>query len=103
MQTTDSPAAEKSKLNYRTDWTYAPAAESAGHAKIQPRYELFINGEFVAPAKGQYFDTTNPATEKKLAEVADAGAEDVDAAVKAARQAYDKVWSKLPGSERGKY
>ena len=58
---------------------------------------------FVAPAKGGYFGTINPATEKKLAEVASATAEDVDRAVRAARRAYDKSWSKLPGTERGKY
>src|SRR5213075_1700310 len=68
-----------------------------------PRYELFIDGEFVAPAKGGYFDTINPANEKKLGEVALATGEDVDRAVKAARRAYDNVWSKLPSKERGKY
>src|SRR5213075_1319307 len=68
-----------------------------------PRYELFIDGEFVAPAKGGYFDTINPANEKKLGEVALATGEDVDRAVKAARRAHDKTWSKLPAKERGKY
>src|SRR5436190_3661637 len=91
------------KLNYNTSWTYAPAPESPGHAKLKPRYELFIDGEFVAPAKGGYFDTINPASEKKLSEVALATGEDVDRAVKAARRAYDKTWSKLPAKERGKY
>ena len=83
-------------LNFSTSWAYAPAPESAGHAKIAPRYELFIDGQFVAPMKGEYFDTTNPATEKKLAAVALATPDDVDKAVNAARRAYDKTWSRMP-------
>lgn len=51
----------------------------------------------------KYFDTINPATEEKLSEVADANAADVDKAVKAARNAYDKVWKKMPAKERAKY
>src|SRR5206468_4875257 len=61
------------------------------------------NGKFVPPVKGKYFETINPANEKKLAEVGEATAEDVDKAVKAARNAYNNVWSKLPAKERGKY
>ena len=90
------------KLNFSTDWTYAPAPETA-KVQIAPRYDLFIDGDFRAPANAEYFDTINPATEKKLAEVALATGPDVDRAVKAARRAYDKTWSKLPGKERGKY
>src|SRR5687767_6325982 len=90
-------------LNFSTSWTYAPAPESAGHAKIAPRYDLFIDGAFVPPARGKYFDTINPATERKLSEVASATPEDVDAAVKSARRAYDKTWSRMPAKERGKY
>src|SRR4051812_20004884 len=101
--TAASPKLERAKLNFATDWSYAPAPESAGHAKIKERYDLFINGKFVAPAKGQYFDTINPATEKKLGVVASATTEDVDAAVKAARRAHDTVWSRMPARERGKY
>ncbi|HYO10836.1 MAG TPA: aldehyde dehydrogenase family protein [Tepidisphaeraceae bacterium] len=90
------------KLNFNTDWTYAPAPETA-KVEIKPLYDLFIDGQFVPPAKGGYFATTNPANEKPLAEVAMATAEDVDRAVRAARRAYDNTWSKLPGRERGKY
>src|SRR5438477_4400742 len=103
---TDTAARElssRAKLNFATDWSYAPAPESAGHVKLKPRYDLFINGKFVAPARGEYFDTINPATEKKLGEVASATGEDVDAAVRAARRAHDTVWSRMPARERGKY
>lgn len=92
-----------SKLNFSTDWQYAPAPESADHITLKERYGLFIDGAWVAPSKGRYFTTTNPATEKPLAEVADASPSDVDKAVKAARRAYNSVWSKLPSKERGKY
>ena len=52
---------------------------------------------------GKYFESINPATEQTLTTIAAANAEDVNAAVKSARKAYDKVWSKMPGRERGKY
>jgi len=84
-------------------WDYAPSIEAKDHFKIQSRYELFINGRFVAPKSKRYFETINPATEETLAEVAEANAADVDAAVKAARAAYDKIWRKLKPSERSKY
>jgi aldehyde dehydrogenase (NAD+) len=90
-------------LNFRTDWKYAPAPESAAHIKFRDRYDLFINGQFVKPAAGKYFDTVNPANEKKLTQVALATAPDVNKAVKAARNAYEKTWSKLAPKERGKY
>ena len=90
-------------LNFSTDWTYAPAPESSDHIKLKPQYELFINGEFTPPSSGKYFDTINPANEKKLSLIAEANEKDVDKAVKAARHAYDKYWSKMPAKERGKY
>lgn len=83
-------------------WEYDPAPESA-EPHLKKRYDLFINGKFVAPKKGKYFATINPATEAKLADIALADAADVDAACKAARKAFDTVWSRLPGAERGKY
>ena len=36
-------------------WEYAPAPEARQIVKLQPRYGLFINGEFVEPLSGQYF------------------------------------------------
>ncbi len=90
-------------LNFDTRWTYSPAPESTGHAQLEERYGLFIGGRFVAPKSGRYFDTINPATERKICRVAEAGAADVDRAVKAARLAHRKAWSPLPAAERGKY
>ena len=82
---------------------YAAAPESRAVVDIAPNYGLFINGEFVEPQSGAFFKTVNPATEEVLSEVADAGQADVDAAVKAARRAYDKTWSRMSGKDRGKY
>jgi aldehyde dehydrogenase (NAD+) len=90
-------------LTFGNKWDYAPAPEDYKSYVIAPRHELFIDGKFVAPSSGKYFDSINPATEAKLTEIAAANGQDVDLAVKAARRAYDKVWSKLPGRERGKY
>lgn len=90
-------------LAFNTDWTYAPAPESADHVQLKDRYELFIGGKWQKPKSGKYFDTINPASEKRIASVADANEADVDLAVKAARTAYDKYWSKLSAADRGKY
>ncbi|GAA2763382.1 aldehyde dehydrogenase family protein [Streptomyces paradoxus] len=81
---------------------YAPAPESRAIADIAPSYGLYIDGEFVEAADGKVFKTVSPSTEEVLSEIARAGSEDVDRAVKAARRAFEK-WSALPGSERAKY
>jgi aldehyde dehydrogenase (NAD+) len=94
--------AERPALEFGSAWEYSPAPESTSNVKLQKRYDLFIGGRFVAPRSGRYFDTVNPATEQKLAEVAEAGEADVEAAVRAA-EAGLRVWSKLKPIERGKY
>jgi aldehyde dehydrogenase (NAD+) len=91
------------RLNFGDKWDYTPAPEDSKAYSIAPRHELFIDGKFVAPQTGKYFDSINPATEGKLTEIACAGEQDVDLAVKSARRAYEKVWSKMPARERGKY
>ncbi len=91
------------KLNFGHAWDYAPAPESTDQVKLQSKYGLFIGGKWKAPRSGKYFATHSPSTEAMLAEVADANARDVDDAVKAARHAYDKYWSKMHGAERAKY
>jgi len=94
---------EKPALEFGGVWDYAPAPESRDHLRLEKRYGLFIDGKFVAPKSRKYFETVNPATEETLAEVAEAGAADVDAAVTAAEEAYRKRWSKLKPADRGKY
>ena len=90
-------------IDFSSDWNLVPAPESTATIKLKETYDLFINGKFVAPKSGKYFDTINPANEKVLAKVAEANEEDIDLAVKAARKAYTTSWSKLSGKERGKY
>lgn len=81
---------------------YAPAPESTKIVNIKNSYGLFINGKFVNSKDGTRYKTINPATEEVLSEIVQAGKKDVDAAVKAAKNAYQK-WSKLSGATRGKY
>jgi aldehyde dehydrogenase (NAD+) len=91
------------KLKFDSARKLAPAPESRSAAKIKDQYDLFINGKFEKPLSKKYFDTINPATEEKLSRVAEANEADVDRAVKAARNAYENVWKKMPPKERGKY
>src|SRR6266496_2192599 len=95
--------AEKPHLEFGGAWDYAPAPESKEHVRLEKRCGLFIGGEFVAPRSKKYFETINPATEEVLAEVAEGNAADIDAAVRAAEQAYEKRWKKLSAAQRGKY
>ncbi|MCD0447706.1 aldehyde dehydrogenase family protein [Actinocorallia sp. API 0066] len=83
------------------DTGYAPAPESTSVVDLRASYGLFIDGGFVTGK--ETFPTINPATEETLAEVALAGAGEVDAAVAAARTAYENVWGPMPGAERAKY
>ncbi|HEY7704104.1 MAG TPA: aldehyde dehydrogenase family protein [Acidimicrobiia bacterium] len=85
------------------EWEYASSREAAELAEIKDRYGLFIGGKFRAPLSKKYFPTVNPATEEKLADVAEAGDRDVDRAVKAARGAFEGEWGALPGKERAKH
>jgi aldehyde dehydrogenase (NAD+) len=91
------------KKNITESWEYAPSLESTNHIQLKKKYDLFIDGKWVKPKSGKYFKSINPANEEVLAEVAYADADDVDLAVKAARKAYDTVWSKMLPSERAKY
>ncbi len=92
----------KPQLKFKDGWDYAPAPESTP-VPLKSKYELFINGKFVAPKNGRYFRSVNPATGKQLARIAKAETVDVNAAVRSARRAYEKIWAPMPGSERGKY
>jgi len=91
------------KLKFDSARNLAPAPESKSAAKINERYELFIDGKFQKPLSKKYFATINPATEEKLSEVADANIADVNKAVEAARNGYEKYWKKTSPKERAKY
>jgi aldehyde dehydrogenase (NAD+) len=96
-------ATPENKLAFDGGWVYDPAPESTDHISLKKRYGLYIGGDFVAPQSGRYFDTVNPASEERLARVAEASADDVDRAVRAARKAYSGPWSRMRPRERGKY
>ncbi|KAK1417311.1 hypothetical protein QVD17_26437 [Tagetes erecta] len=85
-----------SKMTYKT-MNFKPATHEIKFTK------LFINGEFVDSISGNTFETINPATEEVLTSVAEGRKEDVDLAVKAAREAFDKgPWPRMSGEARRK-
>ena len=68
------------------------------------RNQLYINGEWLPPAQGKTFDVINPATEEVIEKVGAGTAEDIEAAVVAARRAFDiDGWPKLSGAQRAVY
>ena len=86
---------------------YGPAPEDSKEALVwldqhARRFGHFINGAWVQPSAGQYFDSTDPSTGEKLASVAQGSSADVDAAVKAARAALPK-WQALTPHARARY
>ena len=86
---------------------YGPAPEDAKESLAwldgrQRRFGHFIGGEFRAPVEGKYFETSDPSTAEKLADVAQGSAADVDAAVKAARSALPE-WQRLSCHQRAKF
>jgi aldehyde dehydrogenase (NAD+) len=85
------------------NWNLEPSLESTAVVQLREQNELFINGQWLEPQSKKYFATINPADESHLSNIAWANEADVDLAVKAARAAYENVWSKLSGAERGKY
>ena len=84
------------------EWEYSPAPESSAIADIKDRYLPFIDGMF-KEGSGEDRDTVNPGTGERLSAVSTVNEADIDRAVKAARRAYEDVWSPMPGAERGKY
>jgi aldehyde dehydrogenase (NAD+) len=95
----DSRAAELA----RTFSEYVPSIEGRDIVTIRKRYGLIIGGKERDAHDGAAISTIEPATGDHLAEVAEAGAKDVDAAVKAARRAYEGGWRDMPGRTRAKY
>jgi aldehyde dehydrogenase (NAD+) len=80
---------------------YAPAPESRAIVRLQDAYGLFVGGAWREAAES--YTTIAPASEEPLAQVGQASAEDVDAAVAAAREAFENGWSGLRPAERAKY
>lgn len=84
------------------DRAEAPSLEKA-KAFAARRHLLFIGGQWVEPAEGRRFETFDPATTRRLAEVAEAGEADADAAVRAARGAMERAeWSGMKPAARAR-
>ena len=83
------------------DGGFATALESRDHVTLAADYGHFINGKWVRG--GEMTETINPSDETVLAEFSLAGKKEINAAVKAARAAYEGPWGKMPAAERGKY
>ena len=86
---------------------YGPAPESTTDAQQwldahERRFHHFIGGSWHAPADGAYFVSSNPATTRELADIAQGSAADVDAAVQAAARAYP-AWSALSDHTRARW
>jgi acyl-CoA reductase-like NAD-dependent aldehyde dehydrogenase len=73
-------------------------------AKVQPKPgKLFIGGKWVDAASGKTFATNNPATGETITMIAEADGRDVDAAVAAARAAYESgTWAEMSASDRAR-
>jgi acyl-CoA reductase-like NAD-dependent aldehyde dehydrogenase len=93
----------KDRAPIPSGWEYATAPESRDIVTIEERYGLFVGGEFVEPRSGEWYTTIDPSSEEPLAEVPQAGAEDVALAVDTAREAFEDGWPTRPASERAKY
>jgi aldehyde dehydrogenase (NAD+) len=86
---------------------YGPAPESAGPATrwLEERERTFrhwIGGEWREPSEGEFFETGDPSNNRPLARIAQGSAADVDAAVRAAREAFP-AWRDLGGHARARY
>jgi aldehyde dehydrogenase (NAD+) len=81
----------------------APKLKEKVEKFLSGKKKMYINGSFVESASGKTFDTPNPATGERLATVYEGDAEDIDRAVKAAREAFDRgPWSRMSAAERSR-
>jgi len=96
----------KIKEIYET-MSYGPAPESADEAiqfldNHKRTFNLFINGKWVAPSSKEYFDSINPSTKEKLAQISEANDADVNKAVAAAKKALPE-WVNIGAHQRARY
>jgi len=78
---------------------YANPHTAGAKLEFKPAYDNFINGKFVPPVKGRYFDVITPITGKVFTKAARSGAEDIECALDAAHAAADS-WGRTPAAER---
>ena len=78
---------------------YAAPGAAGAPVTFKPKYDNFINGQFVAPVDGQYFDVISPINGKVFTQAARSGAADIERALDAAHGAKDK-WAATSAGER---
>ena len=69
--------------------------------ELKQTYDNYINGKFVAPVQGKYFDNISPVTGKVFSRAAHSSKEDIELAVDAANKAFE-TWSKTSAAERSR-
>ncbi|HEX9351110.1 MAG TPA: aldehyde dehydrogenase family protein [Gaiellaceae bacterium] len=84
-----------------SQWDYAPAPEARDLVQLRDRYGHFVGGEWLEPK--ETYATIDPSSEEALAEVGQATKEEVELAVRAARDAFTNGWSDISPAERAKY
>jgi aldehyde dehydrogenase len=80
---------------------YKPPGQPGSRVSVQPRYDNFIGGKFVAPTEGRYRVNLSPATAKPICEVADSTPADIELALDAAHSAKD-AWGEASPTVRAK-
>ncbi|MGD9694726.1 MAG: aldehyde dehydrogenase family protein [Thermoleophilia bacterium] len=100
---TTTPRRDRAADLAETFASYVPSVEGRDILDLRARYGLVIDGREREARDGAVFPTIDPSTGAVLAEVAEGSAADVDAAVAAARRAYEETWRDLPGRRRAKY
>jgi aldehyde dehydrogenase len=78
---------------------YVAPGQSGSKVTFKPRYDHWINGEYVKPDSGQYFENATPVTGKVFCEIARGNAKDIDKALDAAHAAA-KAWGKTSATAR---
>ena len=80
---------------------YVPPGRRDSIVTVQPRYDNFIGGKWLAPAEGRYRVNLSPATAQPICEVADSTPADIELALDAAHEARD-AWGETPPAERAR-
>ena len=96
----NTPRNDKPSLDIAGALPLSPSPETCP-VDIRDHYGHYIDGRFVEGSDP--FESHNPATGERLASIATGTESEVDAAVKAARKAFDGPWGKMSGAERGTY
>ena len=82
--------------------TFAAQIDPRVASFIEKPRKMLINGKWVDAVSGKTFPTYDPSTGEVLAQVAEGDREDINLAVKAARQAFEGPWRKMTPSDRGR-